>query len=161
MKFNQKRIQELKDGEVIIDFSIDSNLLVLQLILTEAGIFKSKPAPQGTAKFYWIKNGGWMCDTLHNDPPIKSIVSIHYFIEDIEDWEPKNGEEVEVSNNGENWTRRTYIGRNHKSNWPVIVADYKGSVGAYMQIRLVINTVTRKEIAEKFNIPLEKLIIKD
>lgn len=149
-------IQDLRDGKVTI--KNDGTVEELNKVLRKA--FPGKVDSAGKNVFYFSNsNGGW--SSTNNIPPM-NIQSVKDFLE--EKWEPKWGEEVEVSIDGQAWHKKSFLGLNKFSTkYPYVTVDAYGNIFSDEYCRKISTKteLTLEEIATRFGIPLEQLRIKD
>lgn len=103
----------------------------------------------------------WFSSSHNVNIPTQSVKD---FLE--EEWEPKWGEEVEVSDSkGWGWVKRIFVGLNPSTNtdYKFIVADTIGLPTGWRYCRKIPTKteLTLKEIADKFKVRVENLRIKD
>lgn len=67
--------------------------------------------------------------------------------EPAEEWQPKNGELVSVSDDGVEWAESAFIGINKLSDYKYVTYHEDGVVTSWMKIRKI-KTLTRKQAEE-------------
>lgn len=121
----------------------------------------------GDADYYYCDGSGRWWGT--NDPPhnlpvqsVKDFLIAEEAAPDSATWEPKWGEEVEVTDDGIQWRKKyKYVGK-HPAGEGHVVFNLTGDiVTCYAAVRRPLQsvTLTRQEIADKFDIAVEKLKI--
>ena len=162
MKFNEERISQLRSGEIAV--RNDGTLEQLQAILKHT--FTLDIAPCNGAQNVYMAAGEVGYWTGSRATYLTEYSVLDFILpDDTETAEPefKWGEEVEVRDGEkESWKRKIFVGINPKyAKYKYVCVDEAGrSAAIWIYCRKSqILTLTHKEIADKFGVPIEQLKI--
>jgi hypothetical protein len=159
---NKKLIKELSEGKCAV--KNDGTLEELKSVL-RAAVTKWYDCLMGDSLFYFINNGLWQVD---NTTDLHAYSVKDFLKEEKEEWEPKWGEEVEISDDEKYWSKTVlYCCKNpdpHSTLKHVVYYKESGWSACFKYVRPIskpkIKEVTLKDVADKFGVPVEELRIK-
>jgi len=109
---NKKLIEQLQNGEIAV--KNDGTLEQIKTVLKCA--FPKDCEPDGHHKYYYLNmDYQWDCDDLVDLPK----VSVKDFFKD--EWKPKFGEKILVSDDKEKWTERVFVAYQKELDFSYIV----------------------------------------
>lgn len=144
MKINQKLLGRFKAGEIALRYDGESLDLLKEV-----------------TRFFWIvgsykyyESDGSVCDDIVK-VQAKHVVDIKDFLEK-EEWEPKWGEKVEVSDSGVDWLERYFVSINPQNDmYKYITVNKGGASSCYQHIRQPLKTITKSEAEKLLNVKIE------
>lgn len=150
MKLKENLVKMFRRGEVGLIYD-GKSLDLLRLICNSDNVL-------GNGKYYWGAGHNRSFAASLNYPMLQfDFLDISEFVikenEPAEEWQPKNGELVSVSVDGENWAERTFIGVNMLSAHKYVACNEDGALTTWKHIRQI-KTINRKEAEEKLGLKI-------